>query len=72
MSHMGQMQQTQNLLLQNIMSQTWPALPVQKSLIFSDSEIFNEVSSIAHSMFDFIFMNIGHLISINKQKITFF
>ena len=30
-SQMFQIQQTQNLLLQNIMSQSWPSLPVQKS-----------------------------------------
>ena len=38
---------------------------------FSGSEVLNEVSSIAHSMFHFIFMNIGHLISIHKQKLKF-
>ena len=67
---MLQIHQTQNVLLQNIMSQAWLAFR-SRNLILSGSEVLNVGSSIAHSMFHFIFMNIGHLIGIHKQKIKF-
>ena len=55
-SQMFQMQQPQNIMSHPISS-------------FYDSEVLNEVSSIGLLIFNFIFMNIDHLISIHKQKI---
>ena len=43
--------------------------PGPEILSFPGSDLLREVSSLVHLMFHLIFMNIGHLISIHKQKI---
>ena len=66
---MLQMQQTQNFLLKNIMSQAWVPLTSPESKPISSPNVLNEACPNPSSMFHFLFMNIAHLISKTKQKL---
>ena len=70
-SQMLQIQQTQNFLLKNIMSQAWPPLTSPESKPIPSTNVLNEACPNPSSMFHFLFMNIAHLISRTKQKLKF-
>ena len=70
---MLQMQQTQNLLLKNIMSKTCPpphTSPESKPI--SSTNVLNMTCPNLHSVYQFLFMNIARLLSSKlKHKLKF-
>ena len=70
-SQMLQMQQTQNLLMQNIMNQMWPPLPSQKPCHLPEPNVLNNSPIKPTPLYHFMFMNIACLMTKSKQKLNF-
>ena len=65
---MLQLQQTQNLLMLNIMNQMWPPLPSLKTSSSPKPNVLNNSPRKPTPLYLFMYMNIARLMTKSKHK----